>query len=239
VELQEIERVAESMRDAVRRYAEILTNVAGGDLAGLTLYGTVLAPSFDQARHTVRNIVVLRQVDLKVLRDLAQHGARLAKTGIAAPMIMPPAYIGESLDTFPLEFLEIQLQHATLLGEDYFADLTFEAEHLRLQCERELKVLLIGMRQGLLASGGDGKQLGHLEDRAVETLTRILRGLLWLKGERDALDPLQLITHSEGVLQRELPAVRAVAGSAAGRGWDQFVGLYEDLEVLRELINGM
>ncbi len=236
-DLQEIERVAESMRDAVRRYADILTNLAGDDLTSLTLYGPVLAKTFDRARQTARNVIVFRQVDLEILRELSQHGARLAKARIAAPIVMPPSYIRESLDTFPLEFLEIQLHHATLIGTDCFADLVFEPEHIRLQCERETNVLLVGMRQGLLASGGDSKHLGQLEDRAAETLTRILQGLLWLKDEREAVAQVQLIARAEAILKQELPAVRAVVSSASGRGWDQFVSLYKDLEVIRELVN--
>ena len=237
--LQGIDRVAESMRDAVQRYADILTTLASEDLASLTLYGPVLTASFDRSRQTARNVVVLKQINLEVLRELAGHGARLVKARVAAPIVMPPSYIQESLDTFPLEFLEIQLNHATLLGEDLFKSFDFEPEHMRLQCERELKVLLVGMRQGLLASGGNAKQLGRLEDCAAEILTRVLQGLLWLKGERDAMDPLDLITRAEGVLRQDLLAVRAVAGSAAGRGWDQFVSLYKDLEVLSEVVDAI
>ena len=238
-DLQGIDRVALPVRDAVQQYADILTELASEDLIGLTLYGPVLATSFDRSRQTVRNVVVLQQIDLEVLRKLGQHGARLAKTRIAAPIVMTPSYIQESLDTFPLELLEIQLHHATLLGEDYFESFDFQPEHIRLQCERELKVLLVGMRQGLLASGGDAKRLGRLEDCAAETLARILQGLLWLKGDRDAMDQVELITRAESVLEQELPAVHAIADSAAGRGWEQFVSLYEDLEVLRETVDAL
>ena len=68
---------------------------------------------------------------------------------------MTPAYLSGSVDSFPLELLEIQQRRAVLWGDDYFADLKLDQADVRLQCERELKRILLGMRQGLLASGGD------------------------------------------------------------------------------------
>ena len=69
----------------------------------------------------------------------------MGKAKIAAPLIMTQDYIQNSLDSFPLEFLEIQQHHLCLFGQDSFAELSFYQPHLRLQCERELKSMLIGM----------------------------------------------------------------------------------------------
>jgi hypothetical protein len=236
-ELQALDHVAVSARDAVRQYAGLLAELAGEDLAGLTLYGPVLGASYDGSRQPVRSVAVLQAIRLELLRELAGHGPRMAGLKIAAPIVMTPGYIQESRDTFPLELLEIQQQSVTVLGTDYFRHIQLESGHLRLQCERELKVLLIGMRQGLLASAGDAAQLGQMEDRAAESLTRVLRGLLWIQGETDPLDPPSLVVRAERVLQRELPTIRTVVGSDTGRGWEQFVGLYQDLEALRELVD--
>ena len=76
---------------------------------------------------------------------------------------MTPDYIRSSVDTFPLELIEIQQMHLTLFSEVSFDELTFQDGHVRLQCERELKALLIGLRQVLLASAGEEKFIGVLE----------------------------------------------------------------------------
>ena len=91
---------------------------------------------------------------------------------MAAPTVFTPAYLARSVDTFPLEFIEIQQQHVTVLGEDHFAPLVFEPAHVRLQCERELKVLEIGLQQGILVSQGRSESLKWLGDDVAERLLR-------------------------------------------------------------------
>ena len=44
----------------------------------------------------------------------------------------------------------MKLFHLTVFGEDIFQDVNIENSNLRHQCERELKVKLIGLRHGYL-----------------------------------------------------------------------------------------
>ena len=229
-----IERLASPVRAAVLEYVQHWQSLAGGSVRAIAFFGGVLTPQFDKRRHLAENVVVLSGMDLGLLRRLAATGKRFGRRGIAAPIVMTPEFIRDSLDTFPLELLEIQQQHALLAGEDFFAELRFEAEHVRLQCERELKTLLIGMRQGLLAAAGRERQLQPLGQTAVEGLLRTLRGLLWLKGQREPASPDDLIGGVERLLDRELAAVRSVLHGTGDKGWNQFAALYEDLEILRK-----
>ncbi|MCH5374021.1 MAG: hypothetical protein JJ992_08595 [Planctomycetes bacterium] len=232
------DRLAAAVRESAVDYARYWQELAGEQLRSLIFYGPVVTPRFSSNRHAARSLAVLSKVDLDLIRRLALDGKRFGKRGLAAPIIMTPDYIRDSLDTFPLELIEIQRHHATLLGDDFFCELEFQPEHVRLQCERDLKTLLIGMRQGLLASAGRDKLLGRLETAAAETLLRTLRGLLWLKGQGDADGPDELLGGVESLLNRQLSTVRAVLQGTRGEGWGQFVALYEDLEILREKADG-
>ena len=229
-----LDQIAEVVRDHVREYAGMLVGLAGENLAGLTLHGPVVTPAFDRSHHHVLNVAVLNDIDLSLLRRLAAEGSRFGKRHVAAPVIMTPTYIQDSLDTFPLELLGIQQHRVTVLGQDWFEDLEFEPEHVRLQCERELKTLHIGLRQGLLAAGGREKALGQLETDAGETLLRTLRGLLWLIGQKDVDGVEDLIAASEKAVERQLAGIRAAVNFAGRHGWEQFVTLYEDIQVLKE-----
>lgn len=233
VELRQMERIAGAVRDAVRDYACDVCEIVGDRLAGLTIYGSAVSGEFDHLRDVVRSVLVLDAVELARLRDLARRGRRFGKRRIAAPIIMTPEYLRDSLDTFPLELIEIQDHHATLAGEEHFDDLAFQPEHVRLECERELKTLLIGLRQGLLAAGGKEKLLGELGAGAADTLARILRGLVWLKGQKEPPSRQDLLAKTEDLVGRALPGMRAAIERRGDRGWDPFVRLYEDLEALR------
>ena len=214
------------LQPAIRQFAELLQKLGSSNLKGLTLFGAIAAGAFDATRHTVRSVAVVEKVDLHMLRKLAEHGAKLGKAHLSAPLIMTPSYIDESRDTFPLELIEIHQNHITLSGTDYFKDLSFEDNHVRLQCERELKVISIGFVRGCWPRQGREKFLAELETSMAENLMRTLRGMLWLKGRKEAQPALEVIAEVENLTNRKLPGVRAALNPSADHSWEQFEALY-------------
>lgn len=231
------EIIVESMREAVAEYAQLLRTLAGNNAKSLSLFGAIAAGSFDATRETARSVLVLDHPDLAMLRRLAEHGPRLGKMRIAAPLIMTPQYIKSSLDTFPLEFLEIHQAHITIFGDDPFAGLDFVAAHVRLQCERELKTMKLGMHQGLLAAAGSEKFIAALESDVSEALMRTLRGLLWLKGHKKAKPYGEVLQEMEKINGRALTGVRDVLEPGGPQGWREFDALYKDIEALGQMVN--
>jgi len=232
-----MDRITDAMRRPIEQYTEQMRSLAGANGLALTLYGAIAAGSFDKKRHTVRSVFVLKKVDLEMLRELAKNGMKLGKAGIAAPLIMTPKYIKASLDTFPLELIEIQQGHLTLFGEDYFKALSFNDDDIRYACERELKSILIGMRQGLLAAAGREKLFAEVEADIAERLIRTLRGILWLKGKKEPHPALEVAKQVEKVIEFKLPGLIEVLHMSGEHGWDEFVMLYGEIEVLVEIVD--
>ena len=232
------DHVAEPYREAVRQYTALVQDIAGPRAKGLALFGPIVNPGaagFDPKRQAIRSVLVMDPMDLDTLRHLAEHGPRLGSARISAPVVMTPHYIEASADTFPLELIEIQQQHLTLFGQDYFKDLSFDDAHVRLQCERELKVFLIGLRQGLLAAAGRDKFLSELELGIAEGLMRPIRGMLWLKEQRESRPPATMLVEIEKIAERQLPGIRAALTAGGAHGWPQFEALYRDVEALGEI----
>jgi len=167
-------------RDGFKVFSDVLLELAGDNAVGLSAYGGWLNDDPFYAGAPARGVVVLKQVDLIMLDQLAAHAPRFGKANVVAPLMMTPEYIKSSCDVFPLELLEIQQLHALVFGEDHFADLTFDRGDVRLQCERELKGELIQLRHGLLAAGGKHKLLPELCRNVAARLARMLRGVLHL-----------------------------------------------------------
>jgi hypothetical protein len=232
-----VDSIAENMREAVTYFANLLTGLAEGHILGLTCFGSVVGGPFDPDRQTARSALVLDEIDLEALRRIAENGLDLGKRKLAAPLIMTPDYLEQSRDTFPLELLEMQQKRTTVLGEDHFADLTFEDEHIRLQCERELKAVLLGMRQGLLAAAGRQQFIHQLELDVMPTLVRTLRGMLWLKGVREAKPAAEVLTEAEKLLDKPLDALRAGLVTTSDHGWNEFDQLYRAVAMLGEVAN--
>ncbi len=234
-----LSQVAESMRPALRDYAGLLKDLVGDNLVGLTVFGAVLSGEFDATRMTAGSVLVLERVDLDLLRRVASHGPKLGSKRITAPLIMTPAYISSSRDSFPLELLEIHQRHVTLLGKDCFETVAIEPEHLRLQCEREFKRILMRLRQGLLAAAGRDRVLGELELNIGQHLLRTLRGLLWLKGHKEPLPGEEVLAESEKLTDKPLPGVRGAIHLYGEHGWNEFTALYEDVERLAAVADAL
>jgi hypothetical protein len=175
-------------------------------------------------------------MDLQFLRLLAGHGARLARWGIAAPLVLTPEYIRSSLDAFPLELMEITQLHWTVFGEDLFAGISLADADVRLQCEREVKRLLIGLRQGLLATAGRERMISSLEHEAAEGLSRAVRGILWLRGQRDYLPRAQALQEVAKIAGRGFAGMQAALDRTSHPGWREFEQLHSDVEALGELV---
>lgn len=228
-------RIVDFMQPACAQYTALMQDLAGDNLAGLTAYGPVLDSDFDATRMTASSVLVLDQIDLSLLRRIAEHGPELGRKHLAAPVVMTPDYIRGSLDTFPLELLEIHQHHATLAGRDFFDDLTFQTEHVRLQCEREFKRILIRLRQGLLAASGRELAIEELELDIGQHILRTARGLLWLKGKADHASRDTVVSECERLVGDSLPGIRGALELYGEHGMRQFDALYHDVESLAQV----
>ena len=237
--LEGLERLSEPLRQPIRHYATRLQELAGPSALALTLYGAASAGAFDPRRQTIRNAVVFDVVPLDILRQLAREGGSLGKRRIAPPLVFTPDFLRDSRDTFPLELLEIQQQHTAIFGQDYFSTLTLADADVRLQCERELKVLLVGMHQGLLASGGRDQNLKKLAEDLTEHLVRTLRGVLWLKGLREGRPAVEVVPEIEKLLGRSMPGLWSALGKSDDTPWQQFRHLYAEVQTLGQFVDAL
>ena len=229
------EQLAEAMQEPMQKFVDRVQALGGTNCLALIGFGAIATSGFDPARHTARSVLVLEKIDLEMLRELAKDGLKLGKAKIAAPLIMTPAYIDGSLDTFPLELLEIQQCRMCLVGADYFADVSFQDMHIRHQCERELKTILIGMRQGILAAAGREKILGAMEGDIAERLIRTLRGLLWLHGQRNFLTAIEVVSRIEQKTNRSFHGIRSALQDIRRHDWDDVTHLYDEIDGLKTL----
>jgi predicted nucleotidyltransferase len=148
--------------DISARYKPFLDDVLTSHqdkIHSVYVVGSALTQDYDPKISDINSVFVLHEMDLDFLDLLAPLGKKYGKKRIAAPLIMTPRYIDESIDVFPIEFLDIKLLHYTVSGNDVFKDLDIPKSDLRRQCERELKAKLIGLRQGYISAAGEQRIL--------------------------------------------------------------------------------
>jgi len=235
----ELERLPAHFRDGLARLAASLQELAGANLLGLAAFGGALGDDPYYAQEPAESVAVFERDDLDVLVRLARRGAQLGRRRISAPLVMTPAYIQASLDSFPLELLEIQQQHLRVLGQDFFVDLPFDRRHVRLQCERELKREMIHLRQGLLAAGGSYARLYDACQACASRTLRVLRGVLYLKGIGAPRSVRELVESAAAAAQMKLDALLRLVSVGDDTGLEGFRGLYHELAALAERIDAL
>ncbi len=189
----EIHGVRADVAEPFGRFLKRVTSEYEDNIHSVHLTGSAITPDYIPGRSDINSIFVLKEMDLDFLKLLAPLGKRFKKEGIAAPLIMTPAYIENSLDVFPVEFLNFKLIHRTVLGEDIFEGLTFDREHMRLQVERELKSRLIWLRQGYLSTMGEKRALIENISSSITGFIPVFRAIVFLTGTEPPVERYEVI----------------------------------------------
>ncbi len=158
------------------------------------LVGSAVIPDYNEKLSDINTVLVLNMMDLRVLAFLAPLGKKYGKKRIAAPLVMTPAYIETSLDSFPVEFLDFKLIHKTVYGHDLLQDLRIAMPSLRLQCEREIKIKLIGLRQGYVSSLGKKAEIAAVLVRSFTGSMALFRAIITLLGKEPPTPRADVIT---------------------------------------------
>jgi len=169
------------IRDCVKGFAEKLITALGDNLQSITVVGSSLTDDFTPGQSDINTVIVLGEQKLNSLNQIAAMAKPMSRKKISPPLLMTPSYIERSLDVFGVEFLDFQLTHRTVLGDDPFVALVFDKKDVRLQCERELKAMLIRLRQGYIAAAANKKLVRDILISTARGLAPLLRAMLWLK----------------------------------------------------------
>ena len=224
--------------DVLARYEEKIHSIY--------ITGSALTEDFDPKTSDINSVIVLKQMELEFLTILAPLGKKYGKKRVAAPLIMTAGYIRESIDVFPIEFLNIKRLHHTIWGEDIFKELMINTTDLRHQCERELKVKLIGLRQGYIASAGDRGVINQNFKNSIAAFIPLFRSIIVLMGKDPPLNNAEVLAALEQATGINTDAFKAVLKAKRGKeklSLDKLNTLFEDYyattERLGKLVDGI
>ena len=169
------------IRDSVTDVANRLLTALCDNLQSITVVGSSLTEDFRPDFSDINTVVVLDRQTLAALNAVASLAKPMSRKKISPPLLMTQSYIERSRDVFGVEFLDFQLVHETVTGDDPFAGLEFDKKDVRLQCERELKAMLIRLRHGFIAAAADKKLVRDILISTARVMAPLLRAMLWLK----------------------------------------------------------
>jgi hypothetical protein len=100
-----------------------------------------------------------------------------------APMILTQEEIVRSADVFSIEMLDIKRRHRVLFGDDVLSQLQVPMQLHRAQVEYELREKLILLRQHLMTSADNEKQMWDLLLRSFSSFATLFRHALIALGD--------------------------------------------------------
>jgi len=153
----------------------------GDDLISIILFGSGATGEYVPGKSDLNFLVVLADDSAQSLHRAMDTVARWRKRMVNTPLFMTPEYISSSLDSYPIEFLDMKANYRLVYGEDVLGDLSFQLAEVRVQCERELKGKLLHLRRAYLESEGKAKNLREIIAASITTFISIFQGLLYLK----------------------------------------------------------
>ncbi len=218
--------------------ADRLQRLFGGNLVGFTAYGGWLHGDPFLDGEFVTSVVTLRKDDLVSLSNLACDGNRYVSKNVRAPYFMTEQYLKDSLDTFPVEFLEIQQTGRLLLGEDKFKGLKISSGSVRTQCERMLKSELIYLRQGLLRTGAISTMRAIFRPCALRLIS-VLAGVLYLHQAHSVkYDAKSIVNRCAEVTNIDLAGLRKFIENPPQRvGIGYYKQLYSEIGALSDYVD--
>jgi hypothetical protein len=176
-----LESLQVQIRDSVKDFAERLIAALRSNIESITVVGSSLTEDYRPGRSDINTVLVLGRQNLESLNAVASLAKPMSRKKISPPLLMTQSYIERSQDVFGVEFLDFQLAHETVMGDDPFDSMAFDKKDVRLQCERELKAMLIRLKQGYIAAAANKKLVRDILISTAKGMAPLLRAMLWLK----------------------------------------------------------
>ena len=217
--------------------------IFGEELVSLTVYGSHAADKPEGQGGDVSLLIVVRALRREALSAYRSIAHRYARRGIPAPPIFTEAFLRDSSDVFPLEFLGMSSLRRVIAGKDIVAELDITRENLRHQVEFELKGKLLSIRRMYLGSFGNKELVGLLRD-TVGPIVTVARGLLLLSDREAPHGKTEILDAIEKHFGLALPSIREALAARRGekipltRAEELFFAYQDEVERLCSLADG-
>ncbi|MBN2416443.1 hypothetical protein JXO52_11405 [bacterium] len=173
---------AEKLTAVSHAFMKQIEDLFGNAVISVIRYGSSVTGDYVPGTSDINFLVVLTEEGISRISDVRPYLKRWKAKGVSLPLFLTDAYIRSSLDSYPVEFLNMRNSYRLIWGKDILAGLTIGKQDLRLQCEREVKGYLLRLRQEYIRSGGSRKLLKRLIAESLAAFAALLRAMLFIAG---------------------------------------------------------
>lgn len=196
-------------------FVQKMRQAAGENLVSIVLYGSAAEGEFHPEYSDLNLLCVLRETSFAALAKIAEVVIWWRRKKHHPPLVLTAQELKDSADVFSIEFIDMKQRYRVLYGEDVLRDLHVPMQLHRHQLEYELREKLFLLRQHLLLTANDEKQVWEVMLQSLSSFTTLFRHVLVEMGEqsrkhsRDAVTELAAKLNFDGSAFVQLMDVRA------------------------------
>lgn len=174
-------KIPKNPAEIFEEFTKDYISVFGDDLLTIILYGSGAKGEYQYKKSDINFLIVLTEQGINNLRKCLALIPKWNKRNVSTPLFLTIDYIESALDSFPIEFLGMNMSYEVIYGEDILKDIPIEEDDLRLALERELRGKLLHLREGFLNAASNSRHLKILISQSLAAFTTIFSALLRLK----------------------------------------------------------
>lgn len=214
---------------SIEKYLSDLTKVLGDSLKSVFIYGSA-------ARFEQKNNINLMMILDSFCGDDIRACAKITKKWVCSKNPMPVFITYDewksSSDTYALEYSDIVDFNKIIYGKDYISQIAIKRDDLRLQCEREIKSLLMKLRAFYILNSNSKMRLKVFLLPCCNTFMTIFRGILRLNEIPVKNDDNYIITTAANVCGISEEVFQAILDNKTGVSKIKNKNLYNVLDNL-------
>jgi len=175
-------KIPRSPEQIYDEFTRDMQQIFSQDLVSIALYGSGAKGEYRYKKSDINFLVILTENGIQQLDRAFSLVKKWRKRNVSVPLFLTRNYIESALDSYPIEFLNMQRQHILVHGEDILSGLVIAPENLRLQCEAQIRGKLLHLREEFLKTAGKKRALRNLLSRTVPAFSSLFTALLAFKG---------------------------------------------------------
>lgn len=160
------------------KFIEELKNTLGENLLSVIAFGS--QANVEDAKSNLNLMIVTNELTAENLYDISKPVKKWVKGKNPIPVIMNRDEWYSSFDVYAIEYADIKENYRIIYGEDLIPTISINKYFLRLQCESELKSLLLKYKNNFLMNVKSDREMKKLLNNVIKTLLVIFRSVLRL-----------------------------------------------------------
>lgn len=234
--------IPEYLSEQLITFADDLKERMGSNLVFVAAYGSLARGDFVEGVSDINILIVAELLPAETLRSAGAVVRQWEDRLPLAPIFATTSYMKNSVDVFPLEFLDMRAWHYPLLGVDLLQDLHVDMHYLRHQVESELRGKLMRLRTAYARVAGHPRAVQELMRDSLSSFRTLFDGALRLEGREPPIHRMQVVRATAECYGLDATALEDVVSMsqnvhADSSGADELCGRY--LRTIENLVRAV